>query len=373
MKIADIPTKFTIPFANAAGGGYIRSVPQASQIGITNGAASLTDGFPPLTFLPVGSGGVPPFGQDFNGLLKQVTQWNRWAGAGGVAAYDSAFSTAIGGYPLGSILAGAAGIVYISTVDDNTSNPTTGGAGWSAIATATTILNNSYTYAADTGGAGAIVATLTPAPSGYVTGMSFRIKVAANCSGATTVNLNGLGPIQAADKSGANAVQGLWQNGDILEFVYDGTKARVVAGNNVIATSLVTSNSTTTSVSNNVATQIPLTSGSASFGAIASNNLTFTRAGTYFVAITVSSSETFTGPGNVFALLSIRNNGTEIPGGFAEDGNYGTTSTIFKLAASVLTNFAVGDVLTGFATVSATSGFSAASLTGASINAVQIS
>jgi len=52
--------------------------PQASQIGITNCAASLTDGFPPLTFVPVAQGGCPPFGSDFNGILRQITQWSQW-------------------------------------------------------------------------------------------------------------------------------------------------------------------------------------------------------------------------------------------------------------------------------------------------------
>ena len=61
MLASAIPIKFPIPFGNSAGGGYIRPIPQASQIGIANGAASLTDGFPPLNFLPLGSGGVPPF------------------------------------------------------------------------------------------------------------------------------------------------------------------------------------------------------------------------------------------------------------------------------------------------------------------------
>ncbi|NTI80468.1 glycine-rich domain-containing protein [Rhizobium rhizogenes] len=125
MKISDIPSKFPIPFGDAAGGGFIRTIPEASQIGIIDGAASLTDGFPPLNFLPVGSGGVPPFGQDMNGILNQITQWSQWQGAGGLAVYDSAFSTDIGGYPKGAILASAVapGVIWMSTADDNTTNP----------------------------------------------------------------------------------------------------------------------------------------------------------------------------------------------------------------------------------------------------------
>lgn len=132
MQASAIPIKFPIPFGNAAGAGYIRPIPQASQIGITGGAASLTDGFPPLTFLPLGSGGVPPFGQDFNGLMKQVTQWSQWMNAGGPIPYDASFQIAISGYPMGAIVQSVStfGLLYLCTVDNNTSNPDTGGAGW---------------------------------------------------------------------------------------------------------------------------------------------------------------------------------------------------------------------------------------------------
>ncbi|HEY0120666.1 MAG TPA: hypothetical protein VGC14_02705 [Rhizobium sp.] len=125
MQSSDIPSKFPIPFADSAGTGYIRTIPEASQIGITNGAASLTDGFPPVTFLPVGAGGTPPWGQDFNGLLNQITQWSRWQNAGALVTYDATFSTAVGGYPKGAIVASAtaSGSIWMSTADNNTTNP----------------------------------------------------------------------------------------------------------------------------------------------------------------------------------------------------------------------------------------------------------
>lgn len=124
MKRSDIPTRFNIPFADAAGGSYVRDVPEASQIGIQDGAASLTDGFPPLNFLPVGAGGVPPFGQDMNGILKQATDWSRWTGAGSPVPYDSAFATAIGGYPKGALLSALNfDGFWLCTADDNTSDP----------------------------------------------------------------------------------------------------------------------------------------------------------------------------------------------------------------------------------------------------------
>ena len=141
MLASSVPNKFPIPFANSAGGSYTRNVPTASQIGIQNGAASLTDGFPPLCFQPVGSGGFPPFGQDFNGILKQITQWGQWQAAAGPIFYDSVFSAAIGGYPKGTLLQAAVGggAFWLSTVDNNTSDPDTGGANW-----LTVILSGAY-------------------------------------------------------------------------------------------------------------------------------------------------------------------------------------------------------------------------------------
>lgn len=135
MQASQIPTKFPIPFANGAGGAFIRPIPQASQIGVQAGAASLTDGFPPVTFTPIAAGGTPPFGQDFNGLLNQITAWSQWQNAGGLVPYDAVFSAAIGGYPQGAMLAGAApGVVWLSVVDNNVTDPDTGGAGWTGLA-----------------------------------------------------------------------------------------------------------------------------------------------------------------------------------------------------------------------------------------------
>jgi hypothetical protein len=132
VQVSNIPAKFAIPFANSAGVGYTRVIPAASQIGFTPGAASLTDGFPPLNFIPVGSGGIPPFGQDANGLLNQSTGWDRWFSAGGPVQWDSTFSATWGGYPAGSVVQSTVtvGLFWFCTVDNNTSNPDTGGAGW---------------------------------------------------------------------------------------------------------------------------------------------------------------------------------------------------------------------------------------------------
>jgi cytoskeletal protein CcmA (bactofilin family) len=133
MLASQLPLKVTQPWANAAGAGYIRQPPNGSQIGITAGAASFADGFPPLNFQPVSSGGIPPYGQDMNGLQNQITAWLRWQAAGGDVWYDATFQSAIGGYPAAAKVMSAttANLTWWSTVDNNLTNPDSSGAGWS--------------------------------------------------------------------------------------------------------------------------------------------------------------------------------------------------------------------------------------------------
>lgn len=224
MKIADIPARFNVPFANSAGGGYVRTIPEASQVGIQNGAASLETGFPPLNWLPVGAGGVPPFGQDMNGIIKQITQWSRWQGAGNATPYNSAFSTAVGGYPLGAILSSpTAGVLWLSTVDDNTSDPDAGGAGWTKIVTAAQVQSGALVSATAAGTANALSATLSPAPASLISGMTVTILAATDCTGSASLDLNALGA-----KSIVRPDLSATQKGDILagqelSLTYNGT------------------------------------------------------------------------------------------------------------------------------------------------------
>lgn len=146
MDASSIPAKFPIPWANSAGPSYVRNIPEASQIGIQNGAASLTDGFPPDTFLPEGAGGVPPFGQDMNGILKQVSAWCQWQGAGGPVFYDGTFSANIGGYPKGAVIQSTTpGVFWLNLVDNNTTNPDSSGTNWMALSGGTGTLASAGT------------------------------------------------------------------------------------------------------------------------------------------------------------------------------------------------------------------------------------
>lgn len=133
MQDSDAPPKIPRPFAISAAAPYdTYPIATVSQIGIAAGRASFETGFVPLNFTAKSAGGVPPFGSDWNGLLRQTTAGLQWVQAGGPATFDAAFSTAIGGYPQGALVVSAItfGLYWLSTVDSNTSNPDTGGANW---------------------------------------------------------------------------------------------------------------------------------------------------------------------------------------------------------------------------------------------------
>jgi len=195
MLASQVPANFPIPFANAAGVGYKNTIPQASQIGILAGAASLTDGFPPLNFLPAppyGSG-VPPFGQDMNGIFYEITSSVQWTQAGGMPVYNSTFSIAIGGYPNGAVLLMASGNgMWLSTADNNLTNPDASGAGWKMLSIApSAYLNLSV--------AGAINVTLT------------ALQVAntvINLTGAITANIAVIVPTATGEWTFSNNTTG---------------------------------------------------------------------------------------------------------------------------------------------------------------------
>lgn len=215
MQQAQVPAKFPIPFADEAGAGYIRQIPRGSQVGIVDGAASLETGFPPLNFLPIDSGGVPPFGQDMQGILKQITQWSRWQAAGATNLFDQAFATAIGGYPRGAVLASTTpGLLWLSTADNNATNPDSGSnaANWLAIMTDAAIPSTSLVRAGadvSTTANQIVVPVLTPSLNALQNYQVFEIVPNVSITGAATIRLGSYGAVPLRRRDG-----GELQNGD---------------------------------------------------------------------------------------------------------------------------------------------------------------
>lgn len=222
MKSADIPTKYPIPFANAAPAPYIAPVPVSPSA--TPGMASFTTGFPPLNFNQIAAGGIPPWGSDFNWMLNSITKWLRYVQAGGPLKWDSTFSASIGGYPQGAVVQAntlGTGAYFISAVDDNTSNPNTGGANWIAWP-ATPIQQQKPNYGVDTGAINAIAVTLSPAPAAWsdIVGAPIRILLAnTNNSTTPTVQINGLTPAVCVNADGTAIQNAQLAAGNIMEGV----------------------------------------------------------------------------------------------------------------------------------------------------------
>ena len=131
MQLSDQPDKIPLAFAE---NGEKDVIPEGSSP--FDGRASLNDGFPPPTRQALIDGGIPPNGLDMNGILWLATAINRWQSAGGFFAYDSVFATDsnVGGYPKGAMLVRADGSgFWISTANDNTTDPDAGGAGWQPV------------------------------------------------------------------------------------------------------------------------------------------------------------------------------------------------------------------------------------------------
>lgn len=81
--MANQPTLMSVPFAS---GGAKNTIPQNTT---TLGKASLVNGFPTETSMPIDDGGIPPQRADFNGMLYWLSTFAMYQQSGGVFTYDS--------------------------------------------------------------------------------------------------------------------------------------------------------------------------------------------------------------------------------------------------------------------------------------------
>lgn len=85
-----------------------------------------------------------------NGALFALSSIDNWISAGGVFLYNFVFSAAIGGYPKGAILQQhSGGGLWMSMVDNNVTDPDTGGAGWIPINAGAVVRMCSSVYASN--------------------------------------------------------------------------------------------------------------------------------------------------------------------------------------------------------------------------------
>jgi hypothetical protein len=140
-----------------------------------------------------------------NGILFEMSAVDVWTCAGGGFPYNAAFQTAIGGYPKGARVLMASGNGYwVSEVDNNMTDPDTGGAGWaSADENAITALTGDVTAS----GPGSAVATL--AASGVTAGSYTTASITVDAKGRVTAAANGgLSSTQSANLISRNGASG---------------------------------------------------------------------------------------------------------------------------------------------------------------------
>ena len=120
------------PFAN---NGSKNSIQNTRQQGQDPEDATWSDGFPNVTMQPIESGGLPPKGMDFNGILHALSASIVHQQKGGFFYYDTNYAKNIGGYHAGAILiADDNSKLFISTIDNNTNNPNQNINGWQILA-----------------------------------------------------------------------------------------------------------------------------------------------------------------------------------------------------------------------------------------------
>jgi len=108
----------TIPFGRDAVPDMVNDIP-SDPIVAEPQRASFKQGFPSITTIPLTAGGIPPEGQDFNGILRDITEHVVHQNKGGMYKF-AAEIVAAGGYPQGAVLAANDGLsLWVSLIDNN--------------------------------------------------------------------------------------------------------------------------------------------------------------------------------------------------------------------------------------------------------------
>lgn len=91
------------------------------------------------------------------------------------------------------------------------------------------VQNSTYTYAADAEASDAYAITLTPAPEAYAEGQSFVFKANTANTGASSLNVNGLGAKTLKKLTDQDTETGDIESGSIVEVTYDGTNFQIIS------------------------------------------------------------------------------------------------------------------------------------------------
>lgn len=102
--------------------GLKTAIPDASNN--ATGRAGYDHGFPPINMQPKEAGGIPPRGEDMNGVIYDVTLAISYIQSGKSFPFNSDFATAIGGYPVGAVVSDASNpTLWFNGVSNNSAFP----------------------------------------------------------------------------------------------------------------------------------------------------------------------------------------------------------------------------------------------------------
>lgn len=114
------PKLIPAPFAT---NGQKNSIPDRFSSEMPSNTATWDQGFPPITTIPATAGGLPPIGQDFNGIFNQVSENIVFLAEGGRYKFSEEHAVSIGGYKQGAILQSDDNLSeYQSLIDGNLVN-----------------------------------------------------------------------------------------------------------------------------------------------------------------------------------------------------------------------------------------------------------
>ena len=125
--------------------------------------------------------------------------------------------------------------VWGSLIDTNTGNPLVEGANWTLLhdlqnpATLSSEAISAVLYSADTGAADAYVATLSPALTAYTDGIGLSFKATNANTGASTIDVNGLGVITIKKNHDVDLDAGDIEAGQMVVLSYNGTDFEIVS------------------------------------------------------------------------------------------------------------------------------------------------
>jgi len=178
----------------------------------------------------LGGDRIPTY-QDFNAIGKVATEQLAYIFQEGIPEYDASTTY----YQGGLVKRGGTSEIYVTRTDDNTGNAlTTGGinADWQYVGNAETLFAGDTAYVEASGSAADAYVVERPEIGGvpvsgpplqYFTGMQVEFFATASNTGASTIDVEGLGAKSIVQDDGSALTAGFIQANSVVRLYYDGT------------------------------------------------------------------------------------------------------------------------------------------------------